>query len=250
MTESLVLSPALMLLAAVGLCDVAQAQVFQGAVLEDSSRLVIRRYPVALVRFLPRGEAVVARTKTDDRGLFQLIADRPGIFQIEFGDSLTGITYGPVDTVSVDTLVVRQYVVRPAADLPRRVFLEYHVDEPVTQISSSVRYPVELRERGICGRVLAQFVVDTLGNAQMATFRILRSTDSLFSRAVREGINRSRFKPARFRDRAVLQLVQQPFEFTVTTGRVVYAPGYPKRDTFPPEPELPHHSCWSHKLDR
>ncbi|MGQ0538038.1 MAG: hypothetical protein ACT4R6_03750 [Gemmatimonadaceae bacterium] len=61
---------AAVVMAAAALGDAARAQTFQGIVLEDSSRIAIRRYPVALVQFLPRGEAVVARTKTDGRGLF------------------------------------------------------------------------------------------------------------------------------------------------------------------------------------
>ncbi|MGQ0538039.1 MAG: energy transducer TonB [Gemmatimonadaceae bacterium] len=142
--------------------------------------------------------------------------------------------------------MLRQYSVRPAADVPRQVLMEFHVEEPVKQITSRVRYPDKLRERGICGEVFAVFVVDTLGNADMETFRIVRSTDPLFSQAVRDGVARSRFKPARLHTRLVRQLVHQPFAFSITETSP-FVTLEPRRDSLPPEPYLPHHSCLAQK---
>ena len=238
---------ALALLALGLIADAAGAQVsFLGAVLEDSSRTPVKRFPVALVRFLPRGESVVARDQTDHRGLFQLFTNKPGVYQLEFGDTLIGITYGPVDTVTADTVLVRQYAIQLPPDLPTRVLLEFHVDEPVTQISSSIRYPDDLRQRGVCGEVLASFVVDTLGRAEMETFRVIKSTDPLFSDAVRRGVAQSRFKPARLRGRTVRQLVQQPFAFKIAEP-IALSSLYPRRDSLPQEP---HFSCLTERPAR
>lgn len=250
MTNSLLRRSQLLAILATTVCQTAQSQTFfQGVVLEDSSRVPVRRYPVALVRFLPRGEAVVARAKTDARGLFQLMTDKAGVYQLEFGDTLIGITYGPVDTVSADSTLLRHYVIRPPPDLSSRVLLEYHVEEPVTQLGARIWYPDDLRQRGVCGEVLASFVVDTLGRAEMATFRVLQSTDSLFSRAVRDGVANSRYKPARLHSRAVRQLVEQPFAFSMAEPRDI-SPVFPKRDSLTAEPYVPHPTCWSQPPSR
>lgn len=243
----------LLLLGTIGVVQPSDAQtLFQGVVVEDSSRSPIRRYPVALVRLLPFGESVAGRTKTDDRGLFQLRADKAGAYRLEFGDSLT-LTYGPIDSVTVDTVILRQYAIRPLGDLSRKTLLEYHVEKPIVQLNGRILYPDALRQRGICGEVLASFVVDTLGRADMMTFTILHSTDSLFSRAVREGVSASQFQPAVMHGRAVSDRVQQPFVFTIVEGRssVVswsLTPLY-TRDTLDlnSQPDVPHPSCWSRR---
>ena len=66
------------------------------------------------------------------------------------------------------------------------------------------------------GTVLAQFVVDTTGRADVSTFTALRSDNALFTSAVRAALGRMRFLPAEVGGRKVPQLVQQPFQFTVT----------------------------------
>lgn len=195
----------------------ADAQVFQGIALEDSSRRPVPRYPVALTRLLPTVAAIVSHTKTDRQGLFQLSGRMPGVYRLEFGDSLTGITYGPVDTVGVDTVLMRQFAIRFPRRTPRGALPEYQVDEPVVQAPNGAapRYPREALERGMCGEVLVRFIVDTLGRADLGAIHIVRSTDSLFSAAVREGLQRMRYVPALLHGRPVEQLVVQPFAFTI-----------------------------------
>lgn len=55
------------------------------------------------------------------------------------------------------------------------------------------KYPPELRKENLSDEVLTEFVVDTLGRADLKTFRIIRSTHLEFSDAVREWL---RFTPA------------------------------------------------------
>jgi TonB family protein len=76
-----------------------------------------------------------------------------------------------------------------------------------------VAYPPSLRASGTSGRVVAEFVVDTLGRVEQSHFGIVSSTDPLFSMAVRESASSARFSPARRGRQRVRQLVRLPFDF-------------------------------------
>lgn len=76
-------------------------------------------------------------------------------------------------------------------------------------------FPEMLRTAGIMGQVLAQFVVDTTGRADLATFKALQSDHELFTAAVKASLARARYLPAEIDGRRVPQLVQQVFQFTL-----------------------------------
>ena len=84
------------------------------------------------------------------------------------------------------------------------------VGNPVTPA-----FPSFLRERGVTGRVAIQFVVDTLGRAEMHGLRVVEATDSLFAQSVRAVLPRYRFTPGEVRGQKVRTLVQLPFDFTL-----------------------------------
>ena len=98
------------------------------------------------------------------------------------------------------------------------IYTKAQVDRPVISAPGSrgPSYPELLRSAGVEGSVLAQFVVDTTGRADPASFIALRSDNALFTAAVRAALGRMRFLPAEAGGRKVSQLVQQPFQFTVT----------------------------------
>ena len=73
-----------------------------------------------------------------------------------------------------------------------------------------------LRSSNVEGEVLAQFVVDTTGRADMSQFKVLKSSHDLFTNAVKSFLGGARFYPAEIGGRKVKQLVQQPFNFTLT----------------------------------
>jgi TonB family protein len=77
------------------------------------------------------------------------------------------------------------------------------------------RYPENLRQAAIEGRVLVQFQVDTLGLVDPASVRILSSTHDLFTRAVRDALGGFRFRPAELNGHRVVALAQMPFEFAI-----------------------------------
>ena len=104
----------------------------------------------------------------------------------------------------------------PAVTLDSGVFFEYQVERPVTvRFAPPPSYPDELKAAGVEGDVLVQFVVDTLGLAEMRSYRVLRSTNAAFDQAVKEVLPRMRFVPARLRGHAVRQFVQLPFNFAL-----------------------------------
>ncbi|MCA0376497.1 MAG: energy transducer TonB [Gemmatimonadetes bacterium] len=96
-------------------------------------------------------------------------------------------------------------------------FYDFQVEKPVVMApgSQGPAYPDMLRSAGIEGTVLAQFVVDTTGRADMSTFKALKSDNDLFTTAVKNALQRMRFLPAEVGGRKVKQLVQQPFQFSL-----------------------------------
>jgi protein TonB len=96
-------------------------------------------------------------------------------------------------------------------------YFDFQVEKPVGAMPGSAgpRYPDILRSGGVEGQVLAQFVVDTTGRVEVASFRVLRSDHAMFEQAVRSALPNMRFLPAEIGGRKVKQLVQQPFVFAL-----------------------------------
>jgi protein TonB len=77
------------------------------------------------------------------------------------------------------------------------------------------RYPSALRDAGIQGRVVAEFVVDTLGRAEMDGLK-LDATHPLLGESVRAVLSRYRFTPGEAGGGKVRTRVQLPFDFALT----------------------------------
>ena len=75
------------------------------------------------------------------------------------------------------------------------------------------RYPDVLRSAKVEGEVVAQFVVDTTGRADMRTFKVLKSSNDLFTKSVKSALANMKFYPAEVGGRKVKQLLQTPFVF-------------------------------------
>jgi protein TonB len=109
-------------------------------------------------------------------------------------------------------------VVGGTAPVADQTYFEFQVEKQVAQIPGSVnlRYPDMLRSANVEGEVLAQFVVDTTGRVERGSIKILKSSHDLFTNAVQQALNTARYYPAEIGGRKVKQLVQQPFNFTLT----------------------------------
>jgi protein TonB len=99
-----------------------------------------------------------------------------------------------------------------------QAYFEFQVEKQVAPHAGNPgpRYPDMLRSANVEGEVLAQFVVDTTGRADMGTFKVLKSSHDLFTNAVRSTLPNMRFYAAEIGGRKVKQLVQMPFQFTLT----------------------------------
>jgi protein TonB len=97
-------------------------------------------------------------------------------------------------------------------------YFEFQVEKPVVPApgSTSPRYPDMLRQAGVEGEVLAQFVVDTTGRAEANSLKILKSSHDLFIQSVKNALPQMKFIPAEVGGRKVKQLVQQPFTFSIS----------------------------------
>jgi protein TonB len=94
-------------------------------------------------------------------------------------------------------------------------FLAEQVDDPVAPINQPrPRYPPVLQQAGVQGFVEVQFVVDTTGHAE-SRITVLKSSHPQFEAPAKEAVLKSIFKPARIKGKAVRQLVQQRFGFTI-----------------------------------
>lgn len=102
----------------------------------------------------------------------------------------------------------------PVTDQP---FFEFQVEKPAIagQGNTPPRYPEILKGAGVEGEVLAQFVVDTTGRADMGSFKVLKSDHDLFTNAVKAALPRYKFIPAETGGRKVKMYVQMPFRFNI-----------------------------------
>jgi periplasmic protein TonB len=98
-----------------------------------------------------------------------------------------------------------------------QTYFEFQVEKPAEMLSDSPkpRYPSVLESSGIAGEVQAQFVVSSSGKADMDTFKVLKSTNELFTQSVKSVLPRMHFSPAMIGGKPVNQLVQQSFQFAV-----------------------------------
>jgi protein TonB len=134
------------------------------------------------------------------------ITDAPGVPiappPITFGGLSAGSSCGPSDTFGT------------APDRPDTYF-ESMVDVSARALpgNRAPTYPHQLRELGVEGAVLAQFVIDTTGRVDSTTIRSLGATHPLFDRSVRDALVDMRFTPAESGGRTVRLLVRQSFVF-------------------------------------
>jgi len=192
------------------------------------------------------GRAVV-HTVTDSAGRFQLEAPAPGAYRVQFHVYGWGALAGPIDTLVEGSFKQRSYPLafadlllpdttfdRPPNELTRREVLErrahfeaylrrYEADSAwvsrrVRPNGIEVHYPGYLRAARIQGSVLAYFIVDSTGRARPDSWRPISVTHPEFGKVVREGLPRSRWKPALSRGQASCELTLDFTRFYLESG--------------------------------
>jgi hypothetical protein len=219
------LTTALLLAARVALAPcVADAQTVAGQIVETRTGATVRGLKVRLLRFRAdtSDRRAVDSTRTAEEGLFQVLGNGPGVYQLEFGPSQVGISHGPIDTLSSDTTFLeRRYRVQliPAdAELPTPMSNERGVS--MRRESPPLVYPPSMSHLKLPGEVLAEYVVDERGRYQAGSLRVLRFTDVEFVRSLERWLPLARFDPAMLEGRAVPQRVTQEFSFKMPPERL------------------------------
>jgi protein TonB len=93
-------------------------------------------------------------------------------------------------------------------------YMEFQVEKPVVKIGGEApEYPNSLKDSGVEGTVLAQFVVNESGRYEGGSLKILNSSNPAFTAAVKDALPRMRFSAAQIGGKKVQQLVQMPFQF-------------------------------------
>jgi periplasmic protein TonB len=93
-------------------------------------------------------------------------------------------------------------------------YMEFQVEKPVVKIGGEApEYPSSLKDSGVEGTVLAQFVVNESGRYEGGSLKILSSSNPAFTAAVKDALPRMRFSAAQIGGKKVQQLVQMPFQF-------------------------------------
>jgi protein TonB len=93
-------------------------------------------------------------------------------------------------------------------------YMEFQVEKPAAKIGNEgPEYPGALKDSGVEGQVLAQFVVNESGRYEGGTLKILSSSNPAFTAAVKDALPRMRFSAAQIGGKKVQQLVQMPFQF-------------------------------------
>jgi beta-lactamase regulating signal transducer with metallopeptidase domain len=128
---------------------------------------------------------------------------------------------GPDATSSAAKAPVDDHRTPDAAKQPVNVdqpYFEFQVENQVRSVPGSPQphYPAALKKAKVSGDVLAQFIVDTTGRADMSTFKVLQTNRQEFADAVRDILPEMRFYPAEIGGQKVKQMVQQPFTFAVS----------------------------------
>jgi TonB family protein len=113
---------------------------------------------------------------------------------------------------------------KSAATAAASPMFEFQVEKPATPVpgNTSPKYPDQLRTAGIGGVVVAKFVVDTTGRADMGTFQAIKSDHDLFAHSVRQSLPDMRFVPAEVAGHRVKQLMQMPFIFALSSEELAF----------------------------
>ena len=156
----------------------------------------------------------VTSTRTDARGLFAIAAPGRGVYRLRFDSPVTTPVLGPTDTVSDTAYVERVYELPFALGDPAVRAASLSNDDNLRPlINPAPHYPEKLRDKGVEGSALAEFVVDSSGAVDSASIRIVRATNPEFGVAVAEALAKTLFRPQHDHGVAVCQRWLEPFYF-------------------------------------
>ncbi len=194
-----------------------RAQGFAGGIVVDPGSGA--RLPCVDVALEDTTGHVVARSKTNGEGIFQFDAPERGTYRYRFSIWNHAPIATQAEPLEPTTEQARTY--RLSFALEERPTSKARLDTvdtppgpPREKDRSLMRYPIGLRESGIQGDVLVNYLVDSAGWVYRPSIRVLRSTHHEFSRAVTTFLERAQLTPARSGGQPVCALMLDvPFTF-------------------------------------
>jgi TonB family protein len=118
--------------------------------------------------------------------------------------------------------VARAEQVRAATAGPEPYDIAQLDQAPRARFQARPRYPAEMRQAGVAGEVVVDFVVDAAGEVQRA--QALRSSRRDFEAAAVEAVSQWKFNPGKKGGRDVATRLQVPIVFTLGSGVGAGAP--------------------------
>lgn len=173
-----------------------------------------------MVFVLNAPERVVAPGPAAPDGIVPLNNDVRGVAPLAPGDIPVGIPAVDLGTPPLTPGWLRAGPPgpEPSGDGPFALpHTSAEVDVPAIVIHQpEPRYPAVLRAAQREGRVLLEFVIDTLGHVEPASLRVVERTEAGFEAAALETVVRSLFRPARLAGRPVRQRTLQAVAFRIS----------------------------------
>jgi TonB family protein len=106
------------------------------------------------------------------------------------------------------------------APVEGQVFRAEVVDETPEWLGGPpLEYPPALRQAGVTGHVVLEFVIDTTGRVDSTTLRVLETTHDAFTAPARATILGGRFRPGRVRGIKVRVLAEQRLDFRIARAQ-------------------------------
>src|SRR5437763_13086374 len=140
----------------------ANAQLVIGVVRDKANGAPIKSAKVQLLPDTGTASLSLPNTVTDSSGVFYIDVPKPGRYRLLFATFTSTFFSDPFPVTAGD--VQHEFVLDVAGAQP---YFEFQVGKQVLVRDAKVIYPPALRSAGIEGEVLGQFVVDTLGRAEM-----------------------------------------------------------------------------------
>ena len=195
-----------------GAARLAGAQTLGGQVVQLDTKKPIGGAAVALVDDSAR---VVASASAGPDGAFYLDAPAAGVYRLVLLVS-GGSFVSPSVRLDAGKTVERLFSVPNVPSSFAAALFARDVTKPATPVPGSRGpvYPAGLAEEGIRATISTMFVVNEVGQPDLATFRVLNTTpNERFVESIREALQRTRFVPAKKDEEWVPQVVQYTYDF-------------------------------------
>lgn len=188
------------------------AQTLGGQVIQLDTKKPLGGAAVALVDDSAR---IVASTSASAQGSFYLDAPAPGSYRLVL--LVSGASFvSPSVQLDAGKTVERLFSVPDVPASFATALFARDVNVPASPVPGSHGpvYPAGLAEEGIRATISTMFVVDEVGQPDLATLRVLNSApDERFIDSIREALGRTRFVPAKKNGEWVPQVVQYTYDF-------------------------------------